>query len=163
MTSPNREDAANPGQGGGAQAFVDIRGVTDDVDKFGGLCIRCHSKGNLTNGTNHAWKSRDRIHESVKGWKTNPSPVQHSFTCSKCHAPHTSGLKRLMITNCMNTSHQGRQTSVTPVLEDHNCDTYWNDGSQTGCSEGSFPTGAYRQNCHPGTWPDNSWNGVTPW
>jgi predicted CxxxxCH...CXXCH cytochrome family protein len=165
MTSPNREDAANPGANdrATAQAFVDIRGVTDDVAKFGGLCIRCHSKGNLTNAIDHTWKSQDRIHEAVKGWKTSPSPVQHSFTCSKCHAPHTSGLKRLMITNCMNTNHQGRQTSVTPVLEDYNCDTYWSDGSQTGCSQGSFPAGAYKQNCHPGTWPDNSWNNVTPW
>jgi hypothetical protein len=166
MTSPNREDAASPGYGygTGVESVVDISGVNDDASKFAGLCLRCHYKENLTNGVNHEWKSRDRIHEAVKGWKTANANVKHSYTCSKCHAPHTSGLKRLMVTNCMNTSHQGRVVSGTPILEDHNCNTYWNDGSQTGCSEGSFPTGAYRQNCHPtGTWPDNSWNRVTPW
>jgi hypothetical protein len=164
MTSPNKEDAANPTHGGTAESFVDLTGVTEDAAKFAGLCLRCHSKGNLTNGTDHTWKSRDRIHEAVKGWKTANATIKHNFACSKCHAPHSSGLKKLMITNCMNTSHQGRVTSGTPVLEEHNCDTYWNDGSQTGCSEGSFPTGAYQQNCHPtGSWPDNSWNRVTPW
>ncbi|NVN98207.1 MAG: CxxxxCH/CxxCH domain-containing protein [Geobacteraceae bacterium] len=164
MTSPNKEDVANPGQGGGAQSYVDLGGVAEDSSKFAGLCIRCHSKGNLTNSTNHEWKSQDRVHESVKGWKSANGNANHGFACSKCHAPHTSGLKRLMITNCLNTNHQGRVVSGTPTLEDHNCDTYWNDGSQTGCSEGSFPTGAYEQNCHPtGSWPDNTWNRVTPW
>ncbi len=164
LTSPNREDAANPGQGGGAQAYVDLTGVSEDATRFAGLCLRCHGKENLTDGATHTWKSQDRVHEAVKGWKTANATIQHNFACSKCHAPHASGLKRLMITNCMNTTHQGRVVSGNPVLEGSDCWTFNNDGSMTECSQGSFPTGAYRQNCHPtGTWPDNTWNRVTPW
>jgi hypothetical protein len=37
---------------------------------------------------------------------TGTTDVQyHKFSCSKCHNPHASRLPRLMITNCLDTSH----------------------------------------------------------
>ncbi|WP_246559330.1 CxxxxCH/CxxCH domain c-type cytochrome [Citrifermentans pelophilum] len=174
MTTPYREDAANPATGGTASAYADIRQiVTEDDSKFAGLCLRCHYKNNLTNGTDHTWKSPDRVHESVKGWKTANGTIQHTFTCSKCHAPHTSELPRLMVTNCLDFNHQGRKQSGGQA----------GSGSCTGCNEysgnngagyggGSFPLGggeggasaSYQVNCHPtGVWPDNTWNNKTQW
>jgi predicted CxxxxCH...CXXCH cytochrome family protein len=169
MTSPNREDAANPVKGGGAQAYVDIGGVSEDTTKFAGLCLRCHYKGNLTNGVNHEWKSRDRIHEAVKGWKTANGTIKHNFTCAKCHAPHTASLKRLMITNCLNYPHQGRTLSDGTSTTVQGSDSYrYGDNAYEGpgSGSGSFPLGEGQSfvNCHPnGSWPDNSWNRVTPW
>jgi hypothetical protein len=83
--------------------------ITENDDKFAGLCLNCHNKVNLTDGINRndgaaGFKTIDRIHESVKGWGVNS---EHSFTCSKCHQPHNSGLPRLMQTNCLNYNHRG--------------------------------------------------------
>jgi hypothetical protein len=84
-----------------------VTGITQIDTQFAGLCLNCHPKNTLTNGTNHTWKSKDRIHESVKDWKTANSNVQHNYPCSKCHIPHNSGLPRLMITNCLDSKHKG--------------------------------------------------------
>ena len=117
MTSPFKEDAANPGSGNvgspdAATNHAHIDNVVSvDDSKFAGLCMRCHYKQNLTNGTDHTWKSQDRVHESVKGWKTANTTIMHNFTCSKCHAPHNSGLNRLMVTSCLNYNHQGQRAS----------------------------------------------------
>jgi predicted CxxxxCH...CXXCH cytochrome family protein len=181
MTSPYKEDAPqtstnNPPEGppdfnatsssihmdqntfGGAR-------IAEDASTFAGLCLRCHYQKNLTNGTDHTWKSKNRVHEAVKGWKTADATIQHSYTCSKCHAPHTSGLPRLMITNCLDSKHRGRvasggQAGFNSGLLDYSGWYIYN---------GSFPKGPgyYTDpgsNCHPtGTWPDNRWNNVTPW
>lgn len=80
-----------------------------DAATFAGLCLGCHPRESLTNGTTHDWKSKDRIHESVSGWKTANKTVKHNYSCSKCHAPHTnSTLPRLMVTNCLDSMHKGR-------------------------------------------------------
>jgi hypothetical protein len=180
MTSPYREDAPQPATAnppGGApngnplpaihtdqNTFAGAK-ITEDDSKFAGLCLRCHYKNNLTDGADHTWKSKDRVHESVKGWKTANGTIQHSYACSKCHTPHSSGLPRLMITNCLNYNHRGGVPSGGQA------------GARTGAFEysgyeiyeGSFPRGAGYPasadfNCHPtGSWPDNSWNRVTPW
>ena len=80
--------------------------ISEKDDQFAGLCLRCHKKDYLTDGSNknQSWKSIDRIHESVKGWGAN---TEHSYTCSKCHQPHNSGLPRLMQTNCFELGPSG--------------------------------------------------------
>jgi predicted CxxxxCH...CXXCH cytochrome family protein len=170
MTSPYKEDAPRDGALTGAvggksidrnpittpyvyidqNTFGGSTRISEDDSRFAGLCMRCHPKDNLTDGTaqNQPWKSLDRLHETVNGWGNN---VKHSYTCSKCHQPHNSGLPRLLQTNCLNFSHRGRVAS----------------GGEAGFgSRGSFPMGRNNKNvnCHPtGSWPDNSWNNVTPW
>jgi hypothetical protein len=145
--------------------------IKETADKFAGLCLSCHPKDTLTDGINNngAWKSKDRVHESVRGWGDNE---MHSYSCSKCHVPHSSPLPRLMQTNCLDTNHRGQVQS----------------GGAAGSNEGgwgpyvprypyyfpaSFPKGRtdtggdmteFKTNCHPtGTWPDNTWNEVSPW
>ena len=58
--------------------------ISQTDEQFGGLCLRCHPKAKLTDGTkkNTAFKSLDRVHETVKGWGNNG---EHSFPCAKCH------------------------------------------------------------------------------
>jgi hypothetical protein len=85
-----------------------LTGIQESDTQFAGLCLRCHPKNSLTDGVNHDWKSKDRIHESVKGWKTATGPIQHNYPCSKCHTPHNSRLPRLMVTNCLDGMHKGR-------------------------------------------------------
>lgn len=84
--------------------------IAENDKQFAGLCLRCHQQKKLTDGVNKntPWKSRDRMHESVKGWGAN---TEHSFTCSKCHQPHSSALPRLMVTNCLDYQHRGRVAS----------------------------------------------------
>ena len=176
LSSPYREDVApvdtnNPPGGspiyGGPGVHTDQTTfggsrISEDESQFAGLCLRCHNKDNLTNGTNHTWKSQDRVHESVKGWKTANGTIQHNYACSKCHVPHTSGLPRLMQTNCLNFNHRGRVVSGGQAGSNSGAFEY----SEYYIYNGSFPRGAGQQgvNCHPtGSWPDNSWNSVTPW
>jgi hypothetical protein len=82
--------------------------IKETADQFAGLCLNCHAKASLTNGTNHTWKSKDRIHESVKGWKTANGTIKHNYSCSKCHTAHNARLPRLMVTNCLDYKHRGR-------------------------------------------------------
>ena len=93
-----------------------MTGITQTDTQFAGLCLNCHPKSSLTNGTTHTWKSKDRVHESVKGWKTADATIQHNYPCSKCHTPHNSGLPRLMITNCLDSRHKGFQTNNTAAI-----------------------------------------------
>ncbi|KAF0218944.1 MAG: cytochrome C family [Geobacteraceae bacterium] len=87
---------------------------SENDTKFAGLCLNCHKKETLTDGINRnngaaGFKTLDRIHESVKGWGVNN---EHSFTCSKCHQPHNSGLPRLMQTDCLDYRHRGGSVST---------------------------------------------------
>lgn len=138
--------------------------IVEDDQIFAGLCLRCHSKSNLTDGTNKnsAWKTVDRIHETVKGWGNNG---EHTFPCSKCHVPHNGGLPRLMKTNCLNFNH--RQQLISGGMP--------SSGSGNG-NWGRFPGQSTKNfyetldSCHEngtaagGTWPENQlWNTVTPW
>jgi predicted CxxxxCH...CXXCH cytochrome family protein len=172
MTSPYREDMAitgattgplgEPGEDGNHNPTVTPYVFTDqktfgsttrtETDaQFAGLCVRCHPKASLTAGPDKskAWKSRDRIHQSVKGWGVND---MHSYTCSKCHQPHVSALPRLMVTDCLATKHRGRGPS--------------GGAAGTYGGYGSFPKGVNNagQSCHPdGAWPNNQWNTKTVW
>lgn len=83
----------------------------NNVSTSAGLCVGCHPKSSLTDGATHDWKNKNRIHESVQGWKTTGSTAKHSYTCSKCHSPHTNSvLPRLMVTNCLDSRHKGQVT-----------------------------------------------------
>ncbi|MCK4508913.1 MAG: hypothetical protein KAU27_10240, partial [Desulfuromonadales bacterium] len=137
--------------------------MTEEVEQFAGLCLRCHPKGNLTDGINKntAFKSVDRVHETVKGWGNN---AEHNYSCSKCHNAHSSGLGRLMRTNCLNFNHRGQEVSG-------GVPGYYNTGAGM-----AYPRTAYYYGganwlpaCHEsagagnGNWNEQEWNMVTPW
>ena len=147
--------------------------VTEDAETFAGLCLTCHPKGSLTSEASVTptasvgWKSKDRVHRSVKGWGVTDgqTPREHAYTCSKCHQPHASGLPRLMQTNCLSGRHRGKQVS---------------GGVPSGSTLGHFPYGwwdndAFTANstsiCHgaptangSGSWPNNQrWNNLVTW
>jgi predicted CxxxxCH...CXXCH cytochrome family protein len=159
MSSPYREDHPVPTPGSTGEntpTYSSSASYTADDTLFAGLCLRCHPKGNLTDGSNRntAWKSVDRVHETVKGWG-----LGHKFTCSKCHAPHVSNMPRLMVTNCLDVKHKGNVVSGGVAVRDSGL-----NGS------GQFPTGQYggwnNTACHgvdTGTWTNQFWNKVTPW
>jgi hypothetical protein len=171
LTSPYKEDRApsrdEPGVmytwGGheGINYYIDqntfgsdisysAAGVKERDTQFAGLCLNCHPKGSLTDGTNGGtWKSVDRIHESVKGWGSN---VKHNYPCSKCHAPHNSRLPRLMVTNCLDTKHKGFMgNNTSPTLKGNG-----NGEGPTvvcygeGLTVGPCPEGLYRPEIDPG-------------
>lgn len=120
---------------------------------FAGLCNQCHLKTSLRTDTLGAWKSTARIHQSVKGWasttavgtNTNNGNVIHAYTCSKCHAPHTSRLPRLMVTNCLDVNHYkqaitgGTISSATPTTATSG--NIWQSAATSGKGAGRFPGG----------------------
>jgi hypothetical protein len=127
--------------------------MSEDDSQFAGLCLRCHPKSNLTDGTNKntAFRSLDRVHETVKGWGNN---AEHAFSCSKCHQAHVSGLPRLMRTNCLDTNHRGEEPADGPDGE------RYNDSNHYPSMYNVWP------DCHEtqtGTWNNQQWNEVTPW
>jgi hypothetical protein len=191
VTSPYKEDVAPAVNGAvtypygrtgyridqntfGPDIISAVTGVDQSDAQFAGLCLNCHPKSSLTNGINGGtWKSIDRIHESVKGWGAN---ARHKYTCSKCHAPHNgSALPRLMITNCLNSTHKGQvEYNPSPVLSGVNADNH--DGSEGpgwGTGSGRIPGsysgtwwGSHLTTCHEnrtGSGTDQSWNEKTPW
>lgn len=159
--------------------------IGEDASRFAGLCLRCHPKENLTDGVpnNTAWKGVDRVHESVKGWGDTSKPTEHSYTCSKCHAPHNSGLPRLLTTNCLDSKHRGYRVSGGQAWSADKEATALGNGGRAhsyASQHRGFPIGNVLGNsasyeatnsCHasaPGntgtTWPDNNrWNNITPW
>jgi hypothetical protein len=160
--------------------FGTVTRIPETEDKFAGLCLRCHQKSKLTDGTpnNKPWKSIDRIHESVKGWGSTTTVTEHSYTCSKCHAPHVSGLPRMMVTNCLDVKHRGGRVTGGVAWSADNAAGYNANGN--GNQHRGFPIGNvyggssanhdYAVSCHgsaagnSAAWPDNGfWNSVTPW
>ncbi len=187
LTSPYREDVA-PVNNWGQTTFNEITyhidqntfgsriddavsGIVENDSQFAGLCLQCHGKSSLTNGSNHSWKSKDRIHETVKGWKTANGTIKHNYSCSKCHSVHTSSvLPRLMVTNCMDARHKGRVgLNLAPVVSSSGSGDV---GAGSGRIPGSYTSygdtspGTYQPTCHEnntGSGTDQSWNSVTPW
>ncbi|MBI5142242.1 MAG: CxxxxCH/CxxCH domain-containing protein [Nitrospirae bacterium] len=130
--------------------------IYESEEQFAGLCLKCHPKANLTDGINKnsAWKSKDRIHESVKGWGTN---AEHSWPCAKCHQPHNSALPRLMQTNCLDYSHKGQVVSGGYPGSYGSYQYPRGKNSTWACHESSSASGS-------SIWPGNQkWNSVTPW
>ena len=101
----------------------------------------------------------------------------HQFSCSKCHNPHASRLPRLMITNCLDTSHNTWDDPRSGINAVNVANS--NDNGIT-LSSTSSPDSWGRtwsnttsgQNCHrlagdnrvtpvPGF--GSGWNNVTPW
>jgi len=168
LSSPYQDDYAQPQLGTNIYAIptwrTDRNTLSTDVNnnsnrirendsQFAGLCLNCHRKEKLTDGTskNTAFKTLDRVHESVQGWGAND---EHSYPCSKCHQPHVSGLPRLLQTNCMDVTHRGGQTSGGGANR-----SGWRCGNWYG-----FPRGAYTGlNCHNGNSTDQRWNDASPW
>jgi hypothetical protein len=173
LTSPYKEDSpqivvTNPNYGKTSNTvFLDrktlgtvdgsSRGVSNQLaesaSQFAGLCLRCHPKDNLTDGVNknNAFMSLDRVHETVKGWGNN---AEHNYSCSKCHQAHTSGLPRLMRTNCLDWTHRGNAESGGLAPRSYSANM-------------QFPQ-MYNiwPDCHEtqtGTWNNQKWNEVTPW
>lgn len=141
-----------------------VTGVTQADVQFAGLCLNCHAKQNLTNGTTHTWKTKDRIHESVKGWKTANTTVQHNYTCSKCHAPHNADLPRLMVTNCLDSNHRGRTvfTSNPQTSASKRGDERSGSGHMPGSYSGSSRSST-NFTCHENNDSTQAWNMKTPW
>ncbi len=210
ITSPYKEDVAPAnntwltnfaGYGEGVQYHIDqntfgsgilgaIAGMSQSVNQSAGLCLGCHPQSTLTAAASSSnpnpWKSKNRIHESVKGWKTSDSTVEHNYSCSKCHAAHTSSvLPRLMVTDCLDSTHKGRVGyNPSPVIA---ASSGGDGGSGSGRIPGSYSGGGWDDypmglpglsapgnvsvTCHDsanangyGTDGTNqSWNTVTPW
>ncbi len=148
----NTFDVATPTRNGGfTWNFTSTKRVTQTPDQFAGLCLRCHPKSSIapTTGTQSnpaAWKSVDRIHNSVATWGTygaNAGNAVHSYTCSKCHSPHNACLNRLLITNCLNWQHRTQVASggVTPVKN--------TERGRRGEGAGNFPGGGGGQGDEP--------------
>lgn len=174
---------------------ADLRGgavsnlAFSNISTAAGLCVGCHTRSSLTNGTNHTWKSKDRIHEAVKGWKTAGGAVKHNYTCSKCHSPHSNAtLPRLMVTNCLDGKHKGRVANnpAAAITGDGSGDErgcYGMATSSPTCTttysylfasgSGRIPgyyyggdNSNYQISCHEtdtGSGTDQGWNNVTPW
>ncbi len=77
--------------------------ITENDDRFAGICLSCHTKTSLTGNDRIG-----RIHRTVKGWGSNK---EHAFPCAKCHQSHNSGLPRLMQTNCFEVGPPGLRES----------------------------------------------------
>ncbi len=165
MTSPYQEDAPTARKGSKGYRnpalswWTDRRTfggerINENPSQFAGLCLSCHPKENLTDGINKntAFKSLDRVHESIKGWGNNE---EHSWTCSKCHQPHSAGLPRLLKTNCLDYNHVQRVVSggmygqYGSKRHPRSYNTSWV------CHESPNAAG--------GSWTQQKWNTVTPW
>lgn len=86
----------------------------------------------------------------------------HAFTCSKCHNPHASRLPKLMITNCLDTSHNTWQSGSNGA--NGQTQSYWTASTED--SGEMAATWNTAQNCHrydPNTNGGGGWNKVTPW
>jgi predicted CxxxxCH...CXXCH cytochrome family protein len=177
LSSPTKEDAADPyptrhaipGRYGDRHPvstpaptlFTTGTSISEDESTFAGLCLRCHAKEKLTDGTTHTWKSKDRVHESVKGWKSANTTIKHSFSCSSCHTPHVTSLPRLMQTNCLDYRHLGR-------ISGPYTGAVWGSGSDIGgWGGGGIPLGGGQsigfRPCHPDGYLGTRWNNVTVW
>ena len=144
--------------------------ITETDTQFAGLCLNCHQKQNLTNGTTHTWKSKDRVHESVKGWKTANTTKQHFYTCSKCHAPHNASLPRLMVSNCLDSKHRSRVTNnANPITSgSYKKEKSYGSGRQPGSysaivGEDGRTTINKTFTCHENNDSSQQWNVKTPW
>ncbi len=158
--------------------------IGESAEKFAGLCLVCHSQANLAGGTETGWMGLDKVHKAVSGW----GGKEHSFTCSKCHQPHNSGLPRLMKTNCLDSKHRGNSVSSGEPWAADKTAPYGYAHSQ-GAEHRGYPIGSLYGGrtvtnpveattaCHvsrfnktynsvspPAEWPSgNLWNSVTPW
>ncbi|RKX39017.1 MAG: hypothetical protein DRP64_14805 [Verrucomicrobia bacterium] len=177
LTSPYREDSPQMNLGTNISAsnvqidrktFGDLTNrshITEDVDQFAGLCLRCHPKESLTDDYDPqivdkpAWQSMRRVHQSVKGWGSNN---EHQFSCSKCHQPHSSGLQKLMRTNCLDWNHRGELESggVAPAWRTTTEHYPRLRNRYQPCHQSSGAAGGTENSSN---YKNQQWNLVTPW
>lgn len=165
----------------GTDIRTDTTFISQTDSQFAGLCLGCHAKTALTDGTTHTWLLKNRIHESVKDWKTANATIKHKYSCSKCHTVHNSRLPRLMVTNCLDPTHKGRvQNNTTPITSGANRNVcaggscYYGPysysgsgqipGTGSGSGSGYWGGGSWSRTttCHGAT-TNQDWNTVTPW
>ena len=123
-----------------------VEGITETDSEFGGLCLRCHPKSDLLSGSS-AWKSKRKLHQSVKGWG---GYGKHKYSCSKCHTVHNARLPRLMVTNCLDKKHKGFMgNNPSPIVEGQGSGV-WGTDQKSDCAGGQStelgycPDGVYR-------------------
>lgn len=144
-----------PGQNGGEGNTWDWNTptkITENDAQFAGLCLKCHPRANIDPDSTTAWRSMDRIHETVKGWGGQGQNVRnevHAFTCSKCHQAHVSGLPRLMVTDCLDDKHKGKVPSGGSAANSR-----LNYTSSRGKGGGTFPYGGFGNEGQP---PSYGW------
>jgi predicted CxxxxCH...CXXCH cytochrome family protein len=91
----------------------------------------------------------------------------HNFPCSKCHNPHASRLERLMITNCLDVTHNSWD-------DNHGAPSSWGTTGQ-GYQATELAYSPTAVNCHryvgsgdtkqekTGDPGEPGWNSITPW
>jgi hypothetical protein len=99
----------------------------------------------------------------------------HQFSCSKCHNPHASRLPRLMITNCLDTSHnswdQNAGAGGPSIGNSNNNGVTLSSGTAPDSWNRTWSNVTSAQNCHRVAGSDDAspagfgtgWNNVTPW
>ena len=89
----------------------------------------------------------------------------HQFSCSKCHNPHASRLPRLMITNCLDTSHNTWDDSIgTPSgTNNDGCCTPSADNDGKRPSQWTAALSCLRVGDSAESDTGAGWNNVTPW
>lgn len=119
--------------------FGENRFITEAEGVFAGLCLKCHSRNALKESP-----ITGPVHRTVKGWGDNK---EHSFSCSKCHQPHSSGLPRLMQTNCFEQGPSGLRENSGLSWQPHNV----NEKIQNNVSRlpsGNIPSKSRVVGCH---------------
>jgi len=130
--------------------------ISETVNEFAGLCLRCHAQAQIDPDGANTWKTYDRVHDTVKGWAQttggNANNTIHAYPCSKCHSPHNSSLPRLMVTNCLQDEHRGR------VASGGTGGTGAGLSSGDGGGRGRFPAGGggYAVESRANAWNQNS-------
>ena len=90
-------------------------GLRNNNEGSTGIADTARSTDNNMGVYPYAWSTVENVNRyayDVFSWgvnreigAANGEPMYHRFSCSKCHNPHASRLPRLMITNCLDVSH----------------------------------------------------------
>ncbi len=183
-SSSNKYNVYSPSLRGEGTTFQ-IPGMAYQ-DTTGGSSTRMYGLRNQRNGDGvapYAWNDDTAKYEYAYeefNWGLDRDTVAadlayHRFSCSKCHNPHASRLPKLMITNCLDISHNTWDNLYTG-------DSKWSTWKDRGALpyNGTDPTGApvdqqvtyatSAQNCHryidvngDGIPNEAGWNKLTPW
>lgn len=155
--------------GGNSQSTA-ISNISTDNNR--GVFPYAHSA--TDNEVRYAYRAgRTSNFTSVWGVDQSEATAQlqyHRFSCSKCHNPHASRLPRLMITNCLDVTHNTWDDNFS-------ADPDWTSGGANGATVNWSTVGvmsvsgstelAYAksaQNCHRYiSGVEAGWNNVTPW
>jgi hypothetical protein len=160
------------------------------------ICDSARTTDNNSGVYPYAWSTTNNTNRYVYrddyDWGVNretgasaAEPMYHRFSCSKCHNPHASRLPRLMITNCLDVSHNKWDdtfagdpdwTSGSPVTNWTTAVMSHGSGNDiSGLARNKqFAYAKSAQNCHRYVDTNNDvdgddtgeapgWNKVTPW